>query len=163
MGWWRTDSGAIIGDEPADLVARELAAISEMLFDTRGRRLGLGELLGYLHLVIRTKARDLLDAEPEGEIAAVMAELEIFEDDDNRRVRIEMSPPTRDAVRDRVDQLCAQISAHYVEALERRPELRELLAQIRFVLGHDPASCLDVPPASRVVRIWAQPGEGSAP
>jgi hypothetical protein len=157
MGWWRTEAGAIIGDEPADLVARELAAISEMLFEARGRRIGLGELLGYLHLVIRTKARDLLDTEPQREIVQLVAEFEIFEADDNRRVRIEMTPPASDAIRDRIDQVCAQISAHYVEALERRPELRELLAQIRFVLGHKPVSYLDVPPASRVVRIWAEP------
>ena len=160
MGWWRTDSGAIIGDEPADLVARELAAISELLLDTRGRRLGLSELLGYLHLVIRTKARDLLDPQPDREITALVAELEIFADDDNRRVRIAMTPPTRDAIRDRIDQLCAQISAYYVSAVERRPELRELLAQIRFVLGHDPVSYLDVPPASRIVRMWAESSDG---
>lgn len=150
MGWWTTSAG-VIGDQSADVASRGLAALSEELVARRGRRLGLDELLGYLDLVLRTKAPDLLaPGEPSGS-SGIHAELEVV--DEGHRVAIAMAAPTDDTIRDRIDAMCAAISRQYEASLDRRPTRSELLGSIRFVLGHHADRLLDLPAGSSVLGI----------
>lgn len=155
MGWWENADGALIGDEAADVAHAELAALSDELVARRGRRLALDELLGYLCLVLRTKARDLLA--PGETPTGLTAELDIHDED--RHEFIAMAAPTDNAIRDRIDAMCARISQQYDAVLDRRPRVGEILATIRFVLGHRAARLLEVPPSSRVLAI--APGAAS--
>jgi hypothetical protein len=155
MGWWENATGDTLGDEGADVAAEQLDALSEQLLERRGRRLGLDELLGYLHLVLGTKARDLLaPGEDRAAAAPLAAELELY--DEERHVRVDMAAPIDDAIRDRVDAMCARISQVYDDVLERRPTLRELLGTIRFVLGNRPDRLLDVRVESSVTAIGSE-------
>jgi hypothetical protein len=162
MGWWKRDSGEILGDEPADIVAVALEAVSEELLARRGRRLRLDELLGTIHLVLQTNAANLLvPGEAEHASHALTAELELI--DEERSVTVEMTAPSDEAVTGQIDRMCARIAAAYSAVLDRHCTLSELFASIDFVLGANPDQLLDVPPHSRVRAITGDPSYRSTP
>lgn len=108
------------------------------LNESLGRNLTLGELLGALYMVVCVKANDVL-APGTAVIGGLAADLEI----DGEPSTVQMDETVEDAIRDRIDTMTEKISAEYVNVLERRPSLRELLASVDFVLGSRAEEYLD--------------------
>lgn len=149
MGWWRTESGDTIGDDPADVVSEHLETLSQLLLAQRARKLTLGELLAHLHLVLTVKAGDLLAPGDDGPVDALSAEVET----DDRLELIAEDAEILDDIRDRIDAMCDAISARYSVFLDRRPTTSEILASVRFVLGSQPDRFLEIAEDAKVRRI----------
>lgn len=149
MGWWRTEDGHVLGDDPADIVANRLGALSKELLATRSRALALEELLAQLRMVLVVKRTDLLDRNAPM-VDSVVADIER---EDGSRTIVEPGTSIDTSVRDRVDEMCAAISQSYVTFLERRPTAEELLASICFVLRSRPETYLAIHDNARILRI----------
>ena len=127
MGWWRTETGGLNGDDAADAATTKLEAMAD------SRRPRMGELAAALAFVIRAKASDLLAPGETGMIVATV---------DGERVTPEAT--VDDDIRNGVDALCNAVSSKYAAHLDRRPTLRELLDSVQFVLGYHPERFVDV-------------------
>ena len=128
MGWWKNAAGEVTGDDTADVVARDLDALAGLL----GRRLTLAELLGYVHLVLAAKSRDLLAAETS--LPPLVADIDVFGENEPVAKTVEMATADDPEIRQHVDAMCAKITQLYEAFRDRRPSLGEMLESIRFPL-----------------------------
>src|SRR3954469_22430900 len=135
MGWWDTDTqGDVAGDLPADAIDEALAQ-----YAARGqhrRKPSLRALLDALAGVLRESAGELLsDPRTAGSLRGITA----------RGARIapgEPAEPDRELT-EMLRAVVGDISGAYVDAMDRKPRLREVIANFSFVLSVDTRDYVD--------------------
>jgi hypothetical protein len=149
MGWWKDESGGIVGDLPADRIVQTMRAIAERSKPT------LPQMLSIAAAAIARRPDALVSDHsnvPKQPAAHVLLR-------DGKRIDGDPSRPDAEAVNALWDQF-EHIAADYLSTeLERRPTLTELLASLAFVLRVEGTQYLEgVPSEIDIDRIVLEAG-----
>lgn len=137
MGWWDTGTkDDVAGDIPADAIDEALTKYAARTRQRHRRKPSLRALLDALAGVLRESAGDLLsDPRTAGSLRGITA----------RGARIAPAAPAEPdrELTEMLRALVEEISGAYVDAMDRKPRLREVVANFSFVLSVDTRDYVD--------------------
>ena len=154
MGWWKTGQNKdIIGDVPADIISSMFKTIVRNYEELGKEKPTLSEMLSALLIALRTEPEKILEVAEAISIRRLVATInpggtEITSQLDGKAVDEMLVKRLRGELE--------LVTTSYLETLERKPKLSELLACLAFILGSNPEKYLSGIQGGSVQEIVAE-------